>query len=94
LLGKLKAIQEGNGTLLDNCMTVYGSGISDGDHHNHDNLPILLAGAGGGTLTTGCHRRYEKETPLTNLYVSMLDRMGVPTASFGDSTGPLEGLGG
>jgi hypothetical protein len=93
VLGKLQSIKEGSGTLLDYCMIVYGSGISDGDRHNHDNLPILLAGKGGGTLTTGCHFRYAKETPLTNLYVSLLDRMGVPTASFGDSTGSLMGLG-
>src|SRR5262249_49885713 len=88
LLGKLKAVKEGNGTLLDHCMIIYGSGISDGDRHNHDNLPILLAGKGGGTLTTGCHLRYAKETPLTNLYVSLLDRMGAPMASIGDSMGP------
>ncbi len=58
LLGKLKAVKEGNGTLLDNCMIVYGSGISDGNRHNHDELPILLAGKGGGTLKTGRHLRY------------------------------------
>ena len=58
LLGKLKAIQEGDGTLLDNCMIAYGSGISDGNRHNHDDLPILLAGKGGGTIKTGRHVRY------------------------------------
>jgi hypothetical protein len=94
LLGKLKAIQEGTGTLLDNCMIVYGSGIGDGDRHNHDDLPILLAGKGGGTLKTGRHLRYPRETPLMNLYLSMLDRMGVYVDSFGDSTGRLTGLEG
>jgi hypothetical protein len=73
-------------------MVVYGSGISDGNAHNHDNLPILLAGKGGGTLKPGRHVRYPKETPLTNLYVSLLDGMGVPIPKFGDSTGPLSSL--
>jgi hypothetical protein len=94
LLGKLKAVKEGNGTLLDSCMIVYGSGISDGDRHNHDNLPILLAGNGGGTLKMGRHIRYPKETPLMNLYLNMLDRMGVHVDSFGDSKGRLTGLEG
>ena len=93
LLGKLKAIPEGDGTLLDNCMIAYGSGNSDGNRHNHDNLPILLAGKGGGTLKTGRHVRYPKETPLNNLWLAMLDRMGAPTEQLGDSTGVLEGLG-
>jgi len=89
LLGKLKDVKEGDGTLLDHCTIVYGSGISDGDRHNHDDLPILLAGKGGGALQTGRHLRYPKETPLTNLYLSLLDRMGVILDSFGDSTGQL-----
>jgi hypothetical protein len=93
-VGKLKSIREGNGTLLDQCMILYGSGIGDGNAHNHDNLPILLAGKGGGTLQTGRHIQYPKETPLTNLYLSMLDRMGAPTESFGDSKGKLKGLEG
>jgi hypothetical protein len=92
LLDKLAAVKEGNGTLLDNCMLVYGSGISDGDAHNHDDLPIVVAGRGGGSLRTGRHVRFAKETPLANLYVSMLQRMNVKTAAFGDSTGKLEGL--
>jgi hypothetical protein len=92
LLEKLKAVREGSGTLLDNCMIVYGSGISDGNRHNHDELPILLAGKGGGTIVPGRHIRYPRETPLTNLYLSMLDRMGAHTESFGDSTGLLPQL--
>jgi hypothetical protein len=75
-------------------MIVYGSGISDGNAHNHENLPILFAGKGGGTIRTGRHLRYPRETPLTNLYLAMLDRMGVPADSFGDSTGQLPGLEG
>jgi Protein of unknown function (DUF1552) len=89
ILQKLKAIPEGDGTLLDHCMIVYGSGISDGNAHSHDDLPILLAGKANGTIKTGRHVRLPKETPLTNLYVSMLDRMGVNVDQFGDSTGRL-----
>jgi hypothetical protein len=94
LLEKLKGVREGDGTLLDNCMIVYGSGISDGNRHNHDDLPVLLAGRGGGTIKAGRHVRYPKETPLTNLYLSMLDRAGVPTQRLGDSTGRLTSLEG
>ncbi len=89
-LEKLKSIREGEGTLLDNSMIVYGSGICDGNAHNHDNLPILLAGKGGGTITPGRHIRASGETPLNNLYLSMLDRMGAPAERFGDSTGRFE----
>jgi hypothetical protein len=91
-LEKMNAVKEGEGTLLDNSMVMFGSGISDGNRHNHDNLPILLAGRGGGSLAPGRHVRYPKNTPLCNLYVSMLDRMGVKADRFGDSSGPLAGL--
>ena len=91
-LEKLKAIREGDGTLLDNSMIVYGSAIADGNAHNHDNLPVLLAGGGGGTIRPGRHVRYAKETPMANLYVSMLERMGAPTERFGDSAGLLKEL--
>ncbi len=94
LLGKLKAIREGDGSLLDHCMVVYGSGNSDGNAHNHDDLPILLAGRGCGTIKTGRHLRYPKETPLNNLWLAMLDRMDVKIAALGDSTGTLTGLSG
>ncbi len=89
-LEKLKSVREGEGTLLDNCLIVYGAGISDGNAHSHDNLPILLAGRGGGTLRPGRHVRLGRETPTTNLYLSMLDRVGVPAERIGDSTGKLE----
>ncbi|MBI3408509.1 MAG: DUF1552 domain-containing protein [Planctomycetes bacterium] len=92
LLKRLKHIREGEGGLLDNCMILYGSGNGDGNAHNHDNLPILLAGKGGGTLSTGRHIRYPHNTPLCNLYLDMLDRMGVQAERFGDSTGLLRGL--
>ncbi|MFO0927455.1 MAG: DUF1552 domain-containing protein [Gemmataceae bacterium] len=94
LLTKLKAIREGDGTLLDHCMIAYGSGNSDGNAHNHEELPILVAGRGCGTLKTGRHVKFPKETPLTNLWVSLLDRMRVQVDRLGDSTGALTGLGG
>jgi len=92
LVGRLKSIPEGNGTLLDNCMVLYGSGNGDGALHNHDELPIVLAGKGGGTISTGRHIRYARETPLCNLFLEMMDRMGVVVDSFGDSTGRLRNL--
>ena len=94
LLARLKATPEGDGTLLDRCMIVYGSGISDGNAHSHDDLPILLAGKAGGTIKAGRHIHYPKGTPLTNLYLAMLDRLGTPLDSFGDSTGHLASLDG
>ena len=66
-LDRLKSVEEGSGTLLDHCMLVYGSGLSDGNSHQHHDLPILLAGGGGGTLKSGRHVRYPDETPMTNL---------------------------
>ena len=93
LLGKLKSMREGEGTLLDHVMIVYGSGIGDGDRHNHDDLPILLAGKGGGTIKPGRHIRYEPQ-PLNNLYLSMLAGLGVTIDRHGDSTGRLPKLDG
>jgi hypothetical protein len=92
LLDKLKATPDGDGTLLDHSMIVYGSALADGNAHQHNNLPTVLAGRGNGTLHPGRHVRYADETPITNLYMSMLDRMGVPVEQIGDSTGRLEGL--
>ncbi|MFN5435907.1 MAG: DUF1552 domain-containing protein [Planctomyces sp.] len=91
-LGRLKAIDEGGRSLLDNSMILYGSAISDGNRHNHDDLPILLAGGGGGTLKTGRYVKYEKDTPLNNLFLSMAHRMGASLDSLGDSRGLLTGL--
>lgn len=91
-LERLKAIPEGEGTLLDHSMIVYGSGLSDGNAHNNENLPVLLAGRGGGTVDTGRHVRVPEETPMCNLFLSMLERMGVEQPHFGDSTGTLEEL--
>jgi hypothetical protein len=92
-LEKLKSIREGDGTLLDQCMIVYGSGIADGNAHTHHDLPVLLAGRGGGSLKPGRHVRFDKSTPMTNLYLSMLGRMGVSADRIGDSTGRLVNLG-
>lgn len=92
LIGKLKAVKEGNGTLLDNMMLVYGSGIGDGNRHNHDQLPILLFGKGGGTLNPGRHIKYAFNTPIANLYVAMLNKLGIQQKRFGDSNGVLTDL--
>ena len=93
IVERLKSIREADGsTLLDNSMILYGSDMSDGNAHNNENLPILLAGKGGGTLHTGRHLLYEQETPMANLLLSMLDRIGAPVDYIGDSTGPLEKL--
>ncbi len=91
-LEKLNAIPEGEGTLLDHSMIVYGSGNADGNRHSHHDLPIILAGNGCGTLNSGRHIEYPKETPLNNLWLSLLNRMDVNMQRLGDSTGSLKGL--
>jgi Protein of unknown function (DUF1552) len=83
-LAKLKSIPDGDGTLLDHSQIVYGSGLSDGNQHEHNNLPVLLAGKSGGQ-----HVAYRAETPMNNLHLALLDRMGVHIDSFGDSNGEL-----
>ena len=88
-LDKLAAIKEGDSTLLHNSMILFGSGMSDGNRHDPSNLPIVLAGGAGGKIRTGRHIASPKGTPLCNLYVSMLDRMGTAVESFGDSTSAL-----
>jgi hypothetical protein len=85
-------MREDDGTLLDNTMVVSGAGISDGDRHNHDDLPILLAGMGAGTIKSGRHVVYPNQTPMTNLFLSLMDRMGVRAELLGDSTGKLQQL--
>jgi hypothetical protein len=89
---KRKSIKEGEGSQIDNCMIVYGSGLSDGNRHNHNDLPVLMAGRGGGTIQTGRHVHYPKDTPMTNLYLSMMERVGAPIERIGDSTGTLDQL--
>jgi hypothetical protein len=89
LLGKLDAIQEGTGSILDNSIIAYGGGISDGDRHNHDVLPLVLLGKGGGTINTGRHLD-AKGVPINNLWLSMLDHAGASDDKLGDSTGKLK----
>ena len=88
-LKKLQATPDGDGSLLDHSLFVYGSGISDGNLHFHLDLPTLLVGGGGGHIKGGRHLRYERETPLSNLYMTVLDKLGLPVESFGDSNGQL-----
>jgi hypothetical protein len=92
-IGKLKATPDGDGTLLDHSMIVYGSGLSDGNKHAHDDLPIVMLGRGGG-FRMGSHVVYPKQTPMTNLFLTLLDRMGVPSEKIGDSTGMIDHLAG
>jgi hypothetical protein len=92
-LDKLSGIKEGDGTLLDHSMICYGGAISDANRHQHDDLPVLLAGRAAGTIETGRHLKLENSEPMANLFLSMLDRMGVREERFGDSTGRLSNLG-
>lgn len=89
---KLKSIKEGDSTLLDNSMIVYGAGLSDGNRHSHEDLPTIILGRGGNYFKPGRRISYRKETPMSNLFVTMMDRMGVPVDYFGDSTGRIDGL--
>jgi hypothetical protein len=90
---KMKSIREGDSSLLDNCMIVYGAGLSDGNRHTHEDLPTLIVGSGGGKYIKGGRRIvYRRETPMSNLFLTMMDRMGVHADHFGDATGRLDGL--
>jgi hypothetical protein len=91
-LEKLRQTPDGDGSLLDHSVFVYGSGISDGNIHFHLDLPTLVVGGGAGTLQGGRHLHYANDTPLSNLYVALLDKLGLPMDQFGDSTGKLEYL--
>jgi hypothetical protein len=91
-LNKVKSLDEGGTSLLDNSMIMFGGTIKDGNRHTEENLPLLLAGKGKGALRPGRRLRAPAKTPLCNLYVSLLERMGIEAPSFGDSTGKLEGL--
>jgi hypothetical protein len=88
-LEKLRATPDGDGTLLDHSLVLYGSGMSDGNQHNHTDLPIVLAGGASGRLKGGRHLRHPKNTPMANLLVAMLDTLGIPTDKFGDSNGEV-----
>jgi hypothetical protein len=89
-LEKLKATPDGDGSLLDHTVYLYGSGMSNGDKHDHTNLPVLVAGGGAGKGRR--HIRYDKPTPLANLHLTLLDKAGVRLDSFADSNGKIPGL--
>ncbi len=92
LLTKMKAITEGTGTMLDSSLVFFSSEITDGNAHNHDDMPVLLGGKGGGAVSSGRHVRYSGDPPLANLYLAMLHSVGANAASFGNSTGVLPNL--
>lgn len=89
-LTRMRQVPEGEGNLLDNSMILYGSAIADGNRHSHHDLPIVLAGRGGGTISTGRALHYPNETPLNNLFLSMAERVGADIAALGDSTGRID----
>jgi hypothetical protein len=91
-LNKLKSTPDGDGSLLDHVMIVYGAGMSDSNAHDPKNLPILLAGGGAGQIKSGRHLRFSKDTPLANLHLTLLDRLGVHVEKLGDSAGELTEL--
>lgn len=93
-LKRLRETKDGDRNLLDNSLILYGCAIGDGNRHNHDELPIILAGHGGGKVKAGRHIKLEQETPLNNLFLSMVDTAGADLKEFGDSTGKLKGLDG
>ena len=92
-LKTMKETPDGGGTLLDNSLILYGSAIRDGNRHSHQDLPLILAGRGGGAVKPGRHRRFPEDTPLNNLFLTLLDAAGVEGVDeFGDSTGRVTGL--
>jgi hypothetical protein len=90
ILNKMNSIKEGGKTLLENSMIVYGAGICDGDRHNHDDLPILLAGNAGGKIKKFSHIQIPNNTPMSNLFLSMADKLNLPVEKFGDSNGKIK----
>ena len=90
LLDKLRATPDGDGTLLDHSMILYGSSLSDGNQHNFSPLPVLLAGGASGQLEGGRHLAFPENTPMSNLLLAMLHKIGAPADSIGDSTEPLD----
>ena len=94
LLRKLQSMKEGDSTVLDNSMILFGSALSDGNSHNPHKLPVVLGGRGGGRIDAGQHRMYTEDTPLSNLYVSMLDAFGTPVERFARQHRPAAGRAG
>jgi len=89
-LEKLRSTPDGDGNLLDHSMILYGSGMSNGNVHDHENLPILVAGRAAGKLKAGRHIKMTARTPLSNLMITLLEKAGVPTDKFGESVGRVE----
>jgi hypothetical protein len=89
MLEKLRSTRDGDGTLLDHTLMLYGSGMSNSNVHNHSPLPILLAGGAAGNLKGGRHVKFPENTPMANLLLTILHKAGVEQDSIGDSTGPL-----
>ena len=92
-LDKLDATPDGNGSLLDNLLMLYGAGMSDSNRHDNTGLPLVLLGGGSGSVKGGRHLRYKEGTPISNLHLTMLDKMGLPLENLVNSTGPLNLLG-
>jgi hypothetical protein len=88
--GRLQSIEEGSGSLLDHSMILQGSGLSNSDQHSHIDLPLVLIGGGSGSLRGGRHLKYAKDTPMNNLHLALLDKVGVPVEKLGDSTGRID----
>ena len=91
-LAKMRATREGNGSLLDHSLYLYGSGMGNPNQHDHDNLPILVAGGGAGRMRGGRHIRFARPTPLANLHLTLLDKVGVRLDSFADSRAKVDEL--
>ncbi len=91
-LEKLRATPDGDGSLLDHALLVYGAGMSDSDTHFHNNLPVMLAGGGTGQIKGGRHLRFTNEPPLANLHLTLLDKLGLPAERLGDSDGRVKEL--
>ena len=89
-LEKLQSTPDGDGSLLDHTILLYGSALSNGNVHQHNNLPLLLVGGAGGQIKGGRHVRYPEGTAMTNLLLTMLDKLAVPVEDLGDSTGKLD----
>jgi hypothetical protein len=92
LLEKLRSTPDGDGSLLDHSMIVYGSGMSDGNAHDPKNLPIVLVGGGAGQIKGGRHLRFPQDTPLANLHLTLMHKFGLPMEKIGDSTGEFKEL--
>ena len=93
LVSKMEAIKEANGTtLLDNTIFTFGAGIGDGATHQYNDLPVVVAGGGGGKLKTGKHIHCESGTPLANLWLTQLNTLGIDRSSYADSNGRLSGI--